>query len=102
MSDPSTQGAGWHPDPSGQHELRYWDGETWTDHVSDEGQQATDPIPPPPPGGVPAPQYGAVSQTATAAHGVRSEVSASTQAPDPAVDHHARRLHVDLDILVES
>jgi hypothetical protein len=62
VSDPSTQGAGWHPDPSGQHQLRYWDGATWTDHVSDDGQQATDPIPPPPPGGIPAPQQAAVSQ----------------------------------------
>jgi Protein of unknown function (DUF2510)/Domain of unknown function (DUF4234) len=56
------EGSGWHPDPSGQHELRYWDGQTWTDHVSDGGQQATEPIPPPPPGGVPAMQYGDVTQ----------------------------------------
>jgi uncharacterized RDD family membrane protein YckC len=56
------EGSGWHPDPSGQHELRYWDGQTWTDHVSDGGQQSTEPIPPPPPGGVPAPQYGGVAQ----------------------------------------
>jgi Protein of unknown function (DUF2510)/Domain of unknown function (DUF4234) len=62
MSDPSTQAAGWHPDPSGQHQLRYWDGQTWTDHVSDNSQQSTDPIPPPPPGGVPPMQYGAVAQ----------------------------------------
>ncbi len=27
--------AGWNPDPTGRHELRYWDGSTWTDHVSD-------------------------------------------------------------------
>jgi hypothetical protein len=26
--------AGWLPDPSGAHELRYWDGGTWTEHVS--------------------------------------------------------------------
>ncbi|EED6225551.1 DUF2510 domain-containing protein, partial [Salmonella enterica subsp. enterica serovar Haifa] len=25
--------AGWHPDPSGQFEQRYWDGATWTEHV---------------------------------------------------------------------
>ncbi|SDQ25788.1 DUF2510 domain-containing protein [Microbacterium sp. cf332] len=29
-----TAPAGWHPDPSGQHQLRYWDGQQWTDHVS--------------------------------------------------------------------
>jgi len=36
--------AGWNPDPTGRHELRYWDGSTWTDHVSDRGVAATDPI----------------------------------------------------------
>ncbi len=25
---------GWYPDPSGEHELRYFDGQTWTEHVS--------------------------------------------------------------------
>ena len=34
----------WHNDPTGRHELRYWDGSAWTDHVSDRGIQATDPI----------------------------------------------------------
>jgi hypothetical protein len=34
-------GAGeWRTDPSGKHEFRYWDGEKWTEHVSDQGQQA--------------------------------------------------------------
>jgi len=27
--------AGWLPDPTGEHRLRYWDGATWTDNVSD-------------------------------------------------------------------
>ena len=27
--------AGWHPDPQGQAALRYWDGQQWTEHVSD-------------------------------------------------------------------
>ncbi len=34
--------ANWYPDPSGRHELRYWDGERWTEHVSDHGRQSTD------------------------------------------------------------
>lgn len=34
----------WHPDPSGRHELRYWDGAAWTDHVSDRGITGTDPV----------------------------------------------------------
>ena len=25
----------WHPDPHGEHRLRYWDGSTWTDHTWD-------------------------------------------------------------------
>jgi Protein of unknown function (DUF2510) len=33
----------WQGDPTGRHELRYWDGTTWTEHVSDGGQQSTDP-----------------------------------------------------------
>lgn len=39
--------AAWHPDPTGRHELRYWDGAQWTDHVSDQGVQATSPLYPP-------------------------------------------------------
>jgi len=44
MSDQGgTPEAGWHPDPHGRHEYRYWDGSAWTDQVSDGGVQATDP-----------------------------------------------------------
>lgn len=52
MSDPSTQasGAGWHPDPSGRHQQRYWDGTTWTDAVADGGNQSSDPFTAAPPG----------------------------------------------------
>lgn len=35
--------ARWHADPSRRHELRFWDGEQWTEHVSDHGQTSTDP-----------------------------------------------------------
>jgi hypothetical protein len=35
--------AGWYADPAGRFELRYWDGTTWTEHVSRTGQQFTDP-----------------------------------------------------------
>lgn len=35
--------ASWQPDPSHRHELRYWDGTRWTEHVSDAGRQSTDP-----------------------------------------------------------
>jgi hypothetical protein len=34
--------AGWFADPGGRHELRYWDGQRWTGHVSDHGTQGVD------------------------------------------------------------
>lgn len=34
--------ARWAEDPFGRHELRYWDGARWSEHVSDAGQTATD------------------------------------------------------------
>ena len=34
----------WHRDPSGRHELRYWDGVSWTEHVSTGGAQSVDPL----------------------------------------------------------
>lgn len=35
--------AGWHPDPTGRHEHRYWDGTAWTAQVSDHGVPSIDP-----------------------------------------------------------
>ncbi|MGQ0431687.1 MAG: phospholipid scramblase-related protein [Microthrixaceae bacterium] len=32
----------WYPDPLGRHELRYWDGSQWTEHVSSHGRQSVD------------------------------------------------------------
>jgi hypothetical protein len=46
MADP----AGWYPDPTTRHELRYWDGYAWLDNVSDAGVAAADPL-----GGKPMP-----------------------------------------------
>jgi len=36
--------AGWLADPTGHAELRYWDGSSWTDHISTAGQASTDPV----------------------------------------------------------
>lgn len=36
--------AGWHPDPEGRHEYRYWDGNAWTEHVSNQGNQSVAPL----------------------------------------------------------
>ncbi|MGA8724783.1 MAG: DUF2510 domain-containing protein [Acidimicrobiales bacterium] len=33
----------WSPDPSGRHQLRYWDGTSWSHHVADGGLTGTDP-----------------------------------------------------------
>ena len=41
MTDTGTP-ANWHPDPFGRHELRYWDGSQWTEHVSSHGKQSID------------------------------------------------------------
>jgi hypothetical protein len=37
-------GAAWRIDPYRRHELRYWDGRVWTDHVSDLGVLGHDPV----------------------------------------------------------
>jgi hypothetical protein len=43
----STSPAAWHPDPTGRHNLRYFDGNKWTDHVTTQtGVQTLDPVQP--------------------------------------------------------
>jgi len=47
-SDPSGHSASppadWYPDPGGAHELRYFNGSSWTDDVSDHGRQSRAPL----------------------------------------------------------
>lgn len=40
----STQ-AEWRPDPGGQYDYRWWDGQKWTDQVATGGQTSTAPLP---------------------------------------------------------
>lgn len=40
---PPAAGA-WHPDPAGRHQLRWFDGSSWTPSVSDDGVTSTDPL----------------------------------------------------------
>jgi hypothetical protein len=40
----STTPANWYPDTTGRHQLRYWDGTRWTEHVSDNGVSGVDPL----------------------------------------------------------
>jgi hypothetical protein len=35
---------GWYPDPTGEHELRYWDGTIWTDRIEDAGVTGVAPL----------------------------------------------------------
>jgi Family of unknown function (DUF6529)/Protein of unknown function (DUF2510) len=39
---------GWHPDPTGRHEHRYWDGTAWSDDVADGGVAGHDSLSPTP------------------------------------------------------
>jgi hypothetical protein len=43
-SGPPEWAPGWHPDPQGRHEFRYWDGTRWSDHVADRGVATVEPI----------------------------------------------------------
>jgi hypothetical protein len=40
---PAPAGA-WFADPSRRHQLRYWNGQSWTEHVSDGGTQSVDAL----------------------------------------------------------
>ena len=59
--------ASWQPDPSGRHETRWWDGQRWTDHVSDHGLTSIDPLvaPVPPSTQQPTMQQPTVQQPAS-------------------------------------
>jgi len=35
---------GWHPDPTGRHQTRYFDGVSWTDNVVDGKESSKDPF----------------------------------------------------------
>lgn len=47
-SNPTTK-PGWLVDPVGRHEARWWDGETWTSRVANNGRTSQDPLPEQPP-----------------------------------------------------
>jgi uncharacterized protein YxjI len=44
MSDTSGHAPNWYPDPMGRHEYRYYDGTSWTDHVTSHGRQSVDQL----------------------------------------------------------
>ncbi|MEE8601203.1 DUF2510 domain-containing protein [Euzebya tangerina] len=51
MSQSEAPAADWYQDPSGRFQFRYWDGETWTGHVSTDGETEWDPPTDEPDGG---------------------------------------------------
>jgi hypothetical protein len=57
---PGTGGppAGWHDDPQDPTQLRYWDGQQWTEHRSPKAGQAAAPAITPVPGAAPVGQVG--------------------------------------------
>jgi hypothetical protein len=61
----------------GRHQLRYWDGQAWTEHVSTNGVQSVDPLQPSTPGQVQA--------TATEADGITKieQLTSFDNAHDP-------------------
>lgn len=42
MANATGTPAGWYPDPHGHHEHRWFDGLSWTEHVSSHGRQTSD------------------------------------------------------------
>lgn len=54
----TTTPATWAPDPWQQHQLRFWDGTRWTEHVANGGLAATDRVPAGPPPAVSKPGVG--------------------------------------------
>ncbi len=52
------QAGSWQADPEGRYEYRWWDGQRWTDQVSQGGQVSRAPMGGPPPGGASGPGGG--------------------------------------------
>jgi uncharacterized protein DUF2510 len=68
--------AGWYSDPTGNHELRYWDGYTWLDNVSDRGVTSDDPL-----GGKPLPSPSQAASGAPAAGQPQPSSTTKSKAP---------------------
>ena len=66
---------GWYPDPTSRHQMRYFDGSVWSEHVTDEGRQTSDPL-------VPSPRPTDLQQGTPSAPPPRP-IAASDPAPKP-------------------
>jgi hypothetical protein len=89
-----TSPAAWHPDPFRRHELRYWDGARWTEHVSDRGQTSADPP-------VAQPTGDAVPQAAATGEQPAQEAAARSAAgPAATADAAPRKVYVDAQLQI--
>ena len=43
LAAPPLPNPGWYADPSGRHQHRLWNGQSWTCQVADEGERLRDP-----------------------------------------------------------
>ena len=73
--------AGWHADPAGTHEHRWWDGAAWTEHVADGGVAAVDPLP-----GVPASGLALTEALSEARRALDERITAAGSAEHPTIE----------------
>lgn len=85
-SSPTGVPPDWYEDPLGRHQFRYWDGESWTEQVADDGQQSVDPI------GIPGSEPEAASFTPAAEEAAAA--AAPTVPPTPRPKRHIARVLV--------
>ena len=89
-----TSPAAWHPDPLRRHELRYWDGARWTEHVSDRGHTSVDPP-------VDRPSADAAQQAAATPESAAADaVADSSVDPASTVDAPPRKVYVDAQLQI--
>ena len=85
--------AAWHPDPSGRHQYRWWDGEHWTTTVSDDGVTCDESPhriePPPAPTAAAAATSLPLPDITTRVAPVAASVVASSAAFEPAAASNA-------------
>lgn len=73
----SQAAAGWYHDPSRRHDLRFWDGARWTEHVVTRHIQSVDPLASAPPQTTSSPV-----DVATANHEIARALSTDSAPPD--------------------
>jgi uncharacterized protein DUF2510 len=80
---------GWFPDPTGRHEKRWWDGQSWGDWIADAGSVGEDPLTPAP--AVPVTAGEPAPATPAEAFPVTAAAAAAESGPGR---HRNRRLQV--------